>query len=219
MQKYRAQRLSGDAERAGVRRVQMAHAHGVGPVAVNLRVDAPFQRNQTARMLDNGAVDIVDENLLRPHRAFLGAGAWADETLVSARHADRNVAEHADRALHIEHARQCCRLFAQQVFIAHEKRELPFFLPTLKRVGDASAFDDVAPAADFGGEELVLALPAADFDRDSTELDDQRLHVRHFGSVVERSGELVDNRLRRRRRRANHATSRRRRNPAHRPQQ
>ena len=59
------QRLAGDAERAGMRRVQMAHAHGIGPVAMDLRVNAPFQRDQAAGMLDDGAVDIVGENLLR----------------------------------------------------------------------------------------------------------------------------------------------------------
>src|SRR5262249_29165605 len=38
-----------------------------GPVAVNLRVNAPLQRDQSAWMLDDGAVDVVDEHVLRPH--------------------------------------------------------------------------------------------------------------------------------------------------------
>ena len=43
-------RLAGDAERAGVRRVQMHNAHGIGPIAMDLGVNAPFQRDQSAGM-------------------------------------------------------------------------------------------------------------------------------------------------------------------------
>jgi hypothetical protein len=46
-----------------VRCVQMRDAHGVGPVAMDLGVDAPLQRNQTRRMLDDGAVDVEDKDV------------------------------------------------------------------------------------------------------------------------------------------------------------
>ena len=121
MQEHRHQRLAGNAERAGVRRMQVADAHGVGPVTVYLRVNAPFQRDESARMFDDGAVDVVNENLLGTHGALFRAGAGADEAFVGARHADGHVAEHSDRALQIQDARQRRGLFAQKLFIAHEK--------------------------------------------------------------------------------------------------
>jgi hypothetical protein len=73
-------------------------------------------------MFDDGAVNVVDENLLRPHRALFRAGAGADETNVGARHADRDMAKHADHTLHIEHPRQR-RSFGAQLFpfVTHQE--------------------------------------------------------------------------------------------------
>ncbi len=101
MQEHRLERLTGNAESARMRRVQVADTHRIGPVAMDLGVDAPFQRDQAAGVLDNGAVNVVDENLFRPNRTRLRAGAGADETNVGARHADRDVTEHADHALYV----------------------------------------------------------------------------------------------------------------------
>ena len=75
VQEHRLQRLAGNAERTGVRRVQMTYTHRVRAVAVNPGVDAPLQRNQAAGMLNDRAVDVVDENLLGPHRALFSC--WA----------------------------------------------------------------------------------------------------------------------------------------------
>jgi len=90
-----------------------------GPVAMDLSVDPPFERNEPARMLDDGAVDVVDEDLLGPHCALFRAGARTDEACVGAGHADRDVAEHADSALQVQHARQSGRLLAQDFVFAH----------------------------------------------------------------------------------------------------
>jgi hypothetical protein len=121
MQEHRLERLAGNAERTRMRRVQMADTHRIRPVAMNLGVDAPFQRDQAAGMFDDCAVDVVDENLLRPHCALFRAGAGADETDVGARHADRDMAEHADHALLIEHPRQRCGFRAQLFLVTHQK--------------------------------------------------------------------------------------------------
>src|SRR4029077_4028456 len=52
-------------------------------------------------------------------RGLIGAGAGADEACVGARHADRDVTEHADRALQVQHAGQRGGLFTQHVLLAH----------------------------------------------------------------------------------------------------
>ena len=86
--------------------MQMANTHRIGPVAMDLRMDPPFQRNQPAGMLDDRPVNIVEKNILRPNSALFCAGAGADEALVSARYPDRDMAEHADHALLVQHSRQ-----------------------------------------------------------------------------------------------------------------
>src|SRR5262245_60529048 len=125
VQKNRHHRLAGDAERPRVGRMQVHHAHGVGTIAMDLGVDTPLQRNQSAGMLDDGAVDIVDEDLLWLDRALVRAGARTDEAPVGVRHADRDVPEHPDRALQIEHPRQRRGFFAQHCVLTHAKRNLP----------------------------------------------------------------------------------------------
>src|SRR5204863_7028477 len=99
MKENRDDLLAGNTERPGVRRMQMGDAHGVWPVAVDLRVDAPFERNQSARMPDDGAIDVEDKDILRPPHGLFGARAGTDEHTAGSRHTDRDVAEHSDRAL------------------------------------------------------------------------------------------------------------------------
>jgi hypothetical protein len=108
-------------EPPGVGRVQVHHTHRVRPVAMNLGMDPPFQRDQSARMLDDRAIDVIGKDLFRPHGGLFGAGARTDEAFVGSRHADRDVPEHPDRALQVQHARQRRGLLAQQFFFAHEK--------------------------------------------------------------------------------------------------
>src|SRR5215218_537809 len=79
MQEDRNELLAGDPQGSRMRRMQMRDAHRIGPVAMDLGVDAPLQRNEPARMLDDGAVEIEDENIFRAHCALVGAGARADE--------------------------------------------------------------------------------------------------------------------------------------------
>src|SRR5262245_64779347 len=96
VQEHGYQRPSRNAERARVRRVKVANAHRVGPVAVDLRVNAPFERDEAAGMLDDGAVDVVDENMLRPDGALFGARSGTDEALAGTRHADRYMTERSE---------------------------------------------------------------------------------------------------------------------------
>ena len=120
MQKNRDHLLAGNAQSPRMQRMKMRDAHSVGPVAVDLRVDAPFERDQSARMLDDRAVDVEHEDVLRAHRGLFGAGAGTDEDAARSRHADRHVSEHADGTLQAQHSRHCRGLFAQQRFIAHD---------------------------------------------------------------------------------------------------
>jgi hypothetical protein len=75
VQEHRLERLAGDGQRARRRRMKMAHAHRIGALAMNLRMDPPFQRDESAGVFDDGPVDVVDKDVLGPNRALLGPGA------------------------------------------------------------------------------------------------------------------------------------------------
>src|SRR5215213_7216629 len=63
MQEDRNELLAGDPQGSRMRRMQMRDAHRIGPVAMDLGVNAPLQWNEPARMLDDGAINIEYENV------------------------------------------------------------------------------------------------------------------------------------------------------------
>jgi hypothetical protein len=92
------QGFASHAKRACMGRVQVTDAHDLGPVAMNLRVNAPLKRDQTTRrMVNDRTVDVEEEYVVRMHAALLSAGAWTYETSVGSGYADRDVSEHADQ--------------------------------------------------------------------------------------------------------------------------
>src|SRR3954469_10138691 len=121
MEEDRNDLFAANAECPCMRRVQVRNAHCVWPVAVDLRVNAPLQGNQPTWMLNDSAFDVVDEDIFGSNRSFICAGARADEATIAACHSDRNMSEHSDHALQVQHPSQCGSLFAQQRFFAHEK--------------------------------------------------------------------------------------------------
>jgi hypothetical protein len=101
MQEDGLQGFAGDAKRACMGRMQVTDAHDLGPVAMNLRVNAPLKRDQTTRMFNDRTIDVEKEYVFRTHCALLGARAWTYETLVGSGDADRDVSKHADETLMI----------------------------------------------------------------------------------------------------------------------
>jgi hypothetical protein len=60
----------------------MGDAHAFGTVAVDARVDAPFQRNEAAGMVQNVAVDIEHEDVVGLDLGLVGAGTVSSTRLV-----------------------------------------------------------------------------------------------------------------------------------------
>src|SRR6266436_9491595 len=112
--------MAGNAEDRRMRRMQMSNTHRIRPITMDLSMDAPLERDQSSWMLDDRAIKIEHEDVVRPHHALIGARTGTDEYTAGAWHADRYMPEHSNRALHVQHPRQCRGLFAQQRFIAHE---------------------------------------------------------------------------------------------------
>ncbi len=119
VQEHRLDVVAGDAERGRMPRMQVRDAHGFRPVPMDAGVDAPFERHKAAGMVHNGAVEIEDEDVLRLDGRLVGAAARAEQHPIGAGHPHRNVTEHPDRALHVEHPRQDRGLVAQRRFVVH----------------------------------------------------------------------------------------------------
>ena len=120
VQEHRHHVVTGDAEDGRVPGMQVCDAHAFRAIAVNAGMDPPFQRDETAGMMNDVAVDIEHEDLVRLHRRLVGAAAGAEQDAVGAGHAHGHVSEHPDRALVIEHPRQGCRLAPQCRLVVHE---------------------------------------------------------------------------------------------------
>ena len=138
------------------------------------------------------------------HHGLVGAGARADEASVGAGNAHRDMAEHSDRALPVQHARQGRGLFAQRCFVAHEKQTsvLCGSAPATA-ISPARAFDQVAPAVDLRGQKLLQLGGRLVLQHwIESEPRDQRLDFLGGGDCGELLVQPVDDRLRRGRRRA-----------------
>src|SRR5579864_701735 len=109
-------------------RMQMRDAADLRPVAMDLRVNAPFRGNLhrlvAARVIEDSTCKLEDENLVDPHRGLLGPRARRHQDNVGVGNADRNVPVEAERFLDPERAAHDRQLAPQSPFLV---RNAPLF--------------------------------------------------------------------------------------------